>query len=246
MCIGQDVRGNIKLSLKATLPKPRSGKKNLEDSSPVLSVTEAVNFSSTVDDVSAGEEEAKPSVLRTEGDGEGEGENAENSACLTPSVVVRSAAECDGRVNANSRHASKKAPTKSLPRPYNFAPSHKDKAAPSRSRTDVCSGRKVASLLNTSSHATKEEEDSSPVGVSKPKSCNANSLKLGDRFTAKIYQIRARGLVLEVAGGVRGMYKFEVICKPSKFIYLFILNLEFVTVLKFSEILEASDSFLLL
>ncbi|KAL0927966.1 hypothetical protein M5K25_002194 [Dendrobium thyrsiflorum] len=198
MCIGQDVRGNIKLSLKATLTKRGSEKKFLEDSNPVSSDRQAVNFWSTLVDVPVGKEDAE---------GESVGENVESSACLTPSVVVRSAAECDARDNFNYHHETKKTTAKSLPRPYNSAPSQKDRVASSRSRIDVSSGKRIASLL--------KEEGSLPVDLSKSKSSsvtsvNAKSLKLGDRFTAKIYQIRARGLVLEVAGGVRGMYKFEV------------------------------------
>ena len=39
---------------------------------------------------------------------------------------------------------------------------------------------------------------------------HAGSLKLGDSVTAKVHQIRAHGLVIELGGGLRGMYKFEV------------------------------------
>ncbi|PKU67843.1 polyribonucleotide nucleotidyltransferase 2, mitochondrial isoform X1 [Dendrobium catenatum] len=210
MCIGQDVRGNIKLSLKATLTKRGSEKKCPEDSIPVSSDRQAVNFWSTLADLPLGKEDAEPLVLRTDGEGESVGENVESSA---PSVVVRSAAECDARDNVNYQNVTKKAKAKSLPRPYNSVPSQKDKVASSRSTIDLSSGKRIASLLNIS-HVTKEE-DALPMDVSKSRSSrvtsvNANSLKLGDRFTAKIYQIRARGLVLEVAGGVRGMYKFEV------------------------------------
>lgn len=34
-------------------------------------------------------------------------------------------------------------------------------------------------------------------------------LKIGTKVTAKVYQIRARGLVLDLGGGLRGMYRFE-------------------------------------
>ncbi|XP_020589440.1 polyribonucleotide nucleotidyltransferase 2, mitochondrial isoform X2 [Phalaenopsis equestris] len=212
MCIGQDVRGNIKLSLKATLPKRGSEKKNLENSSPVSSDRQAVNIWPTLDDVPIGEENSKFSVLRTECEGEIEGGSVQNSACLTSSVVVRSAAECDAKDNAISRHAHKKTTTKSLPRPYKSVPSQKEKVS-SRSRTGVSSEKSIASMLNVS-YATNKEE-SLPLDVCKTKlssvtNVKISSLKLGDRFTAKIYQIRAHGLVLELAGGVRGMYKFEV------------------------------------
>jgi hypothetical protein len=39
---------------------------------------------------------------------------------------------------------------------------------------------------------------------------NAKDLRLGTKVNAKVYQICAHGLVLDLAGGVRGMYHFEV------------------------------------
>jgi polyribonucleotide nucleotidyltransferase len=39
---------------------------------------------------------------------------------------------------------------------------------------------------------------------------SAKSLKLGMKIAAKVYQIRALGLVLDLGNGVRGMYRFEV------------------------------------
>ena len=38
----------------------------------------------------------------------------------------------------------------------------------------------------------------------------AEDLKLGTQVTAKVSQIRAHGLVLDLGGGLRGMYRFEV------------------------------------
>lgn len=36
------------------------------------------------------------------------------------------------------------------------------------------------------------------------------NLKLGKKVTAAVYQIRAHGLVLDLGGGIRGMYRFDV------------------------------------
>jgi polyribonucleotide nucleotidyltransferase len=51
--------------------------------------------------------------------------------------------------------------------------------------------------------ATKEMKNKVKGPVS------AKTLKLGMRTTAKVYQIRARGLVLDLGSGIRGMYRFE-------------------------------------
>lgn len=39
---------------------------------------------------------------------------------------------------------------------------------------------------------------------------SVDNLKLGTKLTAKVQQIRARGLVLDLGNGIRGMYRFEV------------------------------------
>lgn len=39
---------------------------------------------------------------------------------------------------------------------------------------------------------------------------SAKKLKLGAKVTAKVHQVRARGLVLDLGNGIRGMYRFEV------------------------------------
>jgi len=43
-----------------------------------------------------------------------------------------------------------------------------------------------------------------------PTNFQSGAMKLGDVVTAKVYQIRAFGLVLELSDGARGMHKFEV------------------------------------
>lgn len=39
---------------------------------------------------------------------------------------------------------------------------------------------------------------------------DAKNLKLGVKLTAKVHQIRTHGLVLDLGGDIRGMYRFEV------------------------------------
>lgn len=38
----------------------------------------------------------------------------------------------------------------------------------------------------------------------------AKKLKIGTKLVAKVHQVRARGLVLDCGGELRGMYRFEV------------------------------------
>lgn len=77
MCIDTDVRGNIKLSLKALLPKPTT----CPEKSPV--VKEAVS----VETSSFGETVARlPSVVEPP---------PQKSKLAVPAVVIRTAVECD-------------------------------------------------------------------------------------------------------------------------------------------------------
>ena len=63
--------------------------------------------------------------------------------------------------------------------------------------------------------AIPEQEISNTLKHSSPKNFRSGSIKLGDVVTAKVYQIRAYGLVLELSDGVRGMHKFVVISYPA-------------------------------
>ncbi|KAI3997657.1 hypothetical protein MKX01_040630 [Papaver californicum] len=40
-------------------------------------------------------------------------------------------------------------------------------------------------------------------------SISADSLKLGDKVAAKVFQVRTHGVIFDLGGGIRGMYKFE-------------------------------------
>lgn len=79
MCIGQDVRGNIKLSLKATLPGQKAEGRNGNSVPPVSEVSktrhETPNSNTSPVDAGIGSEV--------------------NRASLTPSILIRSAEDCD-------------------------------------------------------------------------------------------------------------------------------------------------------
>lgn len=217
MCIGQDVRGNIKLSLKAALPQAGSEKKNLESQDSVPTKQE-VSVWASVENVPICQEDQDSEV-----------EPATNS---TPAVVIRSAAECDAQDIAAGQHSIKKSGkgTKTSPRPYNASSKHwNDFGSTTTKRKPVSSPNQTQMKKENKRKdycGRKPETDSRPGNLLhalmqndadvKPKSfgstsLRAGSLKLGDQVIAKIYQIRTHGLVLELGGGVRGMYKFEVL-----------------------------------
>lgn len=206
MCIGQDVRGNIKLSLKATLRQPGSETKNaVKGSAPVI--RETPNILASLENVSNGEQKkSTPEELLLS---KNENTASDPSSFSTPTVVIRSAAECDEEEKSSGlSKTSKSSPkrTKSV---------NKLKAVQS---SDKESDSTVSSLLSNSLSRMKGEKHDSEnnlnnqideeTDVKTP--MTPQKLKLGTKVAAKIYQIRARGLVLDLGGGIRGMYKFEV------------------------------------
>ncbi|XP_010940149.1 polyribonucleotide nucleotidyltransferase 2, mitochondrial isoform X1 [Elaeis guineensis] len=216
MCIGQDVRGNIKLSLKAMLPWAGSEKKNLESQDSVPPKQE-VNVWASVENVPMCQENQDSEV-----------EPATNSM---PAVVIRSAAECDAQDIAAGQHSINKSGkgTKTSPRPYNASSRHRDDFRSTLTKRKPISSPNQIPMKKESEPkdfcGSKPETDSGPGTLLhalmqndadvKPKSLGstsvrAGSLKLGDRVIAKVYQIRTHGLVLELGGGLRGMYKFEI------------------------------------
>ncbi|GFY83128.1 polyribonucleotide nucleotidyltransferase [Actinidia rufa] len=146
-CIGQDLRGNIKLSLKETLPRPGSGSK-IEAFSHIKQDLDGL---ASVGDIPPEQEKQRSSV------GDVPVSKHETSVVASSwsssSILIRSAVECD----------------------------EEEKSAG----------------LNRNSKSGIET------------SINAKNLKIGMKVTAKIHQIRARGLVLDLGGGVHGMYRFE-------------------------------------
>ncbi|KAL7100665.1 hypothetical protein ACP275_08G009400 [Erythranthe tilingii] len=133
MCIGLDVRGNINLSLKATLPGGGSKTYSaVKEQTPMKS--------KPVNNVQEKQEKEKKDDKSTSGSVDG----------LSP-IVIRSAAECD----------------------------EEEKSAALR----------------------KTPKAKSPI--------DAKTLKIGMELTGKVHQIRAHGLVLDLGGDLRGMYRFE-------------------------------------
>ena len=193
MCIGQDVRGNIKLSLKATLPPPQSQKK------PVPSMKEAPSVWAAAEDVSKGEEKHSP--LSEELPVSKYEVNAITPSCSP--VLVRSVEECDEEERSTG-----------------FVPNSKTAESIGGLKPER---KTVQTTLKTSNSFPKKEggkDDKGQYFASQTHSSNdlsnkedpvtARSLKLGTKVIAKVYQIRTGGLVLDLGGGLRGMYRFEV------------------------------------
>ena len=84
MCIENDIRVNIKLSLKATLRLHGSQRKNLESQVSLLTIKPATTSEE-------GANEAPISRNQSDVD------DTDSSICSIPLVVIRSAAECDAQ-----------------------------------------------------------------------------------------------------------------------------------------------------
>lgn len=175
MCIGQDVRGNIKLSLKATLPRTGSQKDNLVEE-PVPLTKEAPKVWASVEDVSDRKEKQNCIPLS-----KNEVCQSNPSAFSSPSILIRSAAECDEEEITVRLSQSSESTPKSL----------------SASKDD----RKLKKV--------GPQNDLTNTKNVVEASVNERNLKLGTKVNATVHQIRARGLVLDLGGGVRGMYRFE-------------------------------------
>ena len=204
MCIGQDVRGNIKLSLKATLPQPRK-KKVLESKDPLPS--QEVGWAS-VDNMPSVGADAEPSSSKHE----------EAPTFSTPSVVIRSEADCDAQDASNGPKKRPKV-VKSSPRPYK-APSERQEVRTATAKKAPGATKKTKKVkikesgsdgLESSGSEVPEQTASNTLDLKQsPVNFQSGSMKLGDVITAKVYQIRAFGLVLELSDGARGMHKFKV------------------------------------
>lgn len=231
MCIGQDVRGNIKLSLKAASPLPGSGTKNVVEGSVPVS-KEATNVWASDGDVANGQNQE---LLESKDDFPG----ANPSTSSTPVILIRSAAECDEEEKASGLGKTSKSKPKST---VASKSNHKPKKSPIQN--DESDSEFLSSVLFSSANAKgstsfsqKEREKISESlfgtqngdddhcnftsqldthdnkGVKPEALITTKNLKLGTKVVAKVYQVRARGLVLDLGGGIRGMYRFEV-CIP--------------------------------
>ncbi|KAL6551473.1 Polyribonucleotide nucleotidyltransferase 2, mitochondrial [Orobanche gracilis] len=73
-------------------------------------------------------------------------------------------------------------------------------------------------VIRSAAECDKEEKSAALNGNSKGEftadaPLNAKNLKLGVKLTAKVHQIRTHGLVLDLGGDIRGMYRFEEVRK---------------------------------
>lgn len=194
MCIGQDVRGNIKLSLKATLPQLKSKKNNVTEE-PVPVIKEAPKVWTSVGNLPNEQEEQKI----TDAELMLSRSTVKPSTSSNPGFLIRSAAECDEEDKTVSLNQGSKSNSKTL------RATKRDR----KQKTKVPeSDDSDASIYSSghSSHAVDRLNDEDAKVVSP---LSAKSLKLGMKIAAKVYQIRALGLVLDLGNGVRGMYRFE-------------------------------------
>ncbi|XP_061359613.1 polyribonucleotide nucleotidyltransferase 2, mitochondrial [Gastrolobium bilobum] len=228
MCIGQDVHGNIKLSLKAALPRSGGLETNDVVEGSVTSAKETANIWAPVWNVSTTQEQQNSaSELPV---GKHEVDEAKKPTSQIPVILIRSAAECDEEEKSTSLNLSSEgSPIVNVVQPDRKSKSRGsqnviDSSPKSKSRrtqdvTDSrCSHSGPFPYTNAKkSKVTMQKESNSdfqrPSGdeeEAKDKaSVTAKDLKLGTEVTAKVYQIRAHGLVLDLGGGVRGMYRFE-------------------------------------
>lgn len=109
MCIGQDVRGNIKLSLKATLPQLKSKKNNVTEE-PVPVIKEAPKVWTSVGNLPNEQEEQK----LTDAELMLSRSTVKPSTSSNPGFLIRSAAECDEEDKTVSLNQGSKSNSKTL------------------------------------------------------------------------------------------------------------------------------------
>jgi polyribonucleotide nucleotidyltransferase len=219
-CVGQDVRGNIKLSLKATLPPPRDKKKSENKDTNSLPSQGIIGWAAVENSPSV-HADGEPSSSKHD-----DGTPEEGPAFSTPAVVIRSVDECDSHDAANSPTKKQRKVAKSSPRPYKSASGREEvrTAAPKK----ASSAKKIKKGKTDDSNKSDELETSAPMVPeqcasnaqdmkhSSPRNLRSGSVKLGDVVTAKVCQIRTYGLVLELSDGEHGMHKFQVTYTDSE------------------------------
>ncbi|KAK6928360.1 S1 domain [Dillenia turbinata] len=168
MCIGQDVRGNIKLSLKATSPSPRSKKSNqaVDSASQTKQAPEVWAAVQAASDDLEKEISTSQEVSVSKDDS-----SKENSSAPSPPVIlIRSAAECDEEEKSTGLE------------PFT-------KTTGTKLSTSKLKKKSVPSMRGTKSFS--------------------DLISSSEDEIAKIYQVHAHGLVLDLGNGLRGMYRFE-------------------------------------
>lgn len=200
MCIGQDLRGNIKLSLKATLPQKTKKSDPIKTSS---------NFSkqNPPEDPPRQQETPNPAAK-------------ESPYSATSPIVIRSAVECDEEEKSSSLKSTNKVARKYPQKPKDSKSlSDEVELVSKKSKTGkpFLHTEKRTSVFGCN-YTSEDEEDegeynkhtvSDYLEEDKKSKIDAKKLKLGMKVTAKIVQVRARGLVLDLGGGINGMYRFE-------------------------------------
>ncbi|KAF4381584.1 polyribonucleotide nucleotidyltransferase 2, mitochondrial isoform X1 [Cannabis sativa] len=211
-CIGQDVRGNIKLSLKAVtqtgsslkVTQTGSEKNNAHESlkeAPKYSVSSENMFNGPEKDDDSSETSEEELVNKNEGSG------ADLNSLSIPQILIRSAAECDEEENSAglTRNVNSKAKavgaTEGDRRSKLLSQMKEERKSDSKFKSQ--DGDELKKTLTSFFHSRNDTEADTDATVT------ARSLKLGMKVTAKVYQIRAHGLVLDLGGGLRGMYRFE-------------------------------------
>ncbi|KAH8519196.1 hypothetical protein H0E87_000847 [Populus deltoides] len=194
MCIGQDVRGNIKLSLKATLPQLKS-KKNSVTEEPVPVVKEAPKVWTSVGNLPNEQEEQK----LTDAELMSSRSTVKPSTSSNPGFLIRSAAECDEEDKTVSLNQGSKSNSKTL------RATKRDR----KQKTKVPESDDSDASIYSSGHSSHTVDRLNDEDAKVVSPLSAKSLKLGMKIAAKVYQIRALGLVLDLGNGVRGMYRFE-------------------------------------
>ncbi|XP_027357865.1 polyribonucleotide nucleotidyltransferase 2, mitochondrial isoform X3 [Abrus precatorius] len=207
MCIGQDVHGNIKLSLKATLPCPGGLETNDGVQESIASAKKTANVWAPVWNASSTQEQQNSTSELPMG--KLEMREAKSPTSQVPVILIRSAAECDEEEKSTSLnkgtqvdngvqldHKSKSCRTENV---VDSPPKSK-----SRRSQDV-----IDSPSSQSGPLPYKNVKKSKVETKDKESLTAKDLKLGTKVSAKVYQIRAHGLVLDLGGGLRGMYRFE-------------------------------------
>ncbi|MFS8032148.1 putative polyribonucleotide nucleotidyltransferase [Helianthus anomalus] len=220
MCIGQDLRGNIKLSLKATLPQ-KTKKSDMVDGS--LNVLKPKPDSYTPE-----QEEQNSAVKDLQDDKDTSTKSNPSYSSMAP-IVIRSAVECDEEEksaglgsNLKPKRALKPKSSQKLKTLKTQSGSESGSTASKKAR--IAKPYLLTEKRNYGDNDTSSDEDKNEVKVEhknavldylKDQECevkgpmDAKKLKLGMKVTAKILQVRARGLVLDLGGGINGMYKFE-------------------------------------
>ncbi|KAL7232597.1 hypothetical protein ACSBR2_010583 [Camellia fascicularis] len=234
-CIGQDLRGNIKLSLKETLPRPGSETNNLVEGS-FAHTKQNLNVWTSVGDM-PNEQGKQLSALGDSPLCRNE-ISAISSPSSSPSILIRSAAECNeeetsASLNQNPKSSSRALnpsdsvkkfkklpsqsdvivstfsdsglfPTNKTNKSKLFSPKEREKESNSNFVSDDEAENEYTSA--SSSHSQDDLNDKEAVVEA---SINSKNLKLGMKVIAKVHQIRARGIVLDLGDGIRGMYRFE-------------------------------------